>query len=50
MHVHAGRWLITLHSVFVPQVPRHGSWHLEQIQLNMDGQSVSTTHSGRQPS
>ena len=41
---------MTLHSAFVPQVPGQGSWHLDRIQLNVDGQSVSTTHSGRQPS
>ena len=47
--MHDGAWLATWHSAFRPHVPGHGSLHLLLTQARSLGQSVFSTHSGRQP-
>lgn len=40
---------MTLHKAFDAQVPGQGSTHLFRMQARSRGQSVLSTHSGRQP-
>lgn len=44
-----GVCLFTVHSAFIPQVPRQGFVHLLLTQALFRGQSVFIIHSGRQP-
>lgn len=46
--VHIGIWFCTLHSALNPQEPGQGSLHFSVIHATFEGQSVFTTHSGRQ--
>lgn len=46
--VHNGTWETTWHSAFKPQTPGQTSTHLFRTQPLFEGQSVLTTHSGRQ--
>ena len=47
--LHMGTWLYTKHSALTPHVPGQGSTHLFLKQALFWGQSVFSTHSGRQP-
>ena len=48
MQVHIGVWLITWHSVLLPQDPMQGSRHFWFIQANRLGHSMLLIHSGLQ--
>lgn len=47
-HIHIGEWLTTLHSVFVPQLPTHGSAHFWLRQAKLWSHSLLLMHSGLQ--
>ena len=48
IQVQVARWLIVLHSAFVPHSPGHGSTHFRFLHALLDGHSGLIVHSGLQ--
>lgn len=50
LQMQEGKWFMTWHSAFCPQVPEQGFWHRLFMQACVDGHSLLCMHSGRHPS